>query len=123
MPIRHVVAVSLICAGALLAQRGGPAAQNAPAAAAEPTPIPPEASSVTDHELSLDGKALHYRATAGTLLIKDAEDKPDCSIFYVGYTLSGAGDLRTRPVTFLYNGGPGSASIPLHMASVVRCAW
>ena len=119
MPNRQIVVVSLICAGALLAQRG-PGAQNTAAAAAatESTPIPPEASSATEHELSLDGKALRYRATAGTLLINDAEDKPDCSIFYVGYTLDGAGDPRTRPVTFLYNGGPGSASIPLHMASV-----
>ena len=99
MQIRPIVAVSLICAGALLAQRG-PGAQNAPAAAAESTPIPPETSSVTEHELSLDGKALRYRATAGTLLITDAEDKPDCSIFYVGYTLDGVSDLRTRPGHF-----------------------
>ena len=48
----------------------------------------------------------------------DEEEKPSCSIFYVGYTLDGVSDPQTRPVTFLYNGGPGSASIWLHMGSV-----
>jgi carboxypeptidase C (cathepsin A) len=78
---------------------------------------PPEKSSVTHHDLSLDGKSLHYTATAGTLLIRDEDDKPYGSIFFVGYTLDGA-DPGKRPVTFLYNGGPGSASLWLHMGSV-----
>jgi carboxypeptidase C (cathepsin A) len=99
------------------AQRG-PGAQTPPAPAAEPTPVPPENSSVTDHELTLDGKTLRYAATAGNLLINDEEDKPYGSIFYVAYTLAGVTDSRTRPVTFLYNGGPGSASLWLHMGSV-----
>ncbi len=89
----------------------------APAEAAA-TPIPPETSSVTDHELSLDGKTIHYSATAGTLLIDGDDAKPYGTVFYVAYTLVGVSDLRTRPVTFLYNGGPGSASLWLHMGSV-----
>ena len=100
-----------------LAQRGGAAQTPAPAAG-DATPIPPETNSVTDHELTLDGKALRYNATAGNLLITDEEEKPYGSIFYVAYTLAGVSDLRTRPVTFLYNGGPGSASLWLHMGSV-----
>jgi len=117
MRIQYLFATFALCIGIGLAQRG-PAAQTLPAVAAEPTPIPPETNSVTEHDLALDGKTLHYVATAGTLLINDEEDKPYCSVFYVGYTLSGVTDPRTRPVTFLYNGGPGSASVPLHMASV-----
>jgi carboxypeptidase C (cathepsin A) len=117
MRIPYLLAVLALCAGGVLAQRG-PAPQTAPASAAEPTPVPPESGSVTEHDLALDGRTLHYTATAGTLLINDEEDKPYCSVFYVGYTLSGTTDPRTRPVTFLYNGGPGSASVPLHMASV-----
>jgi carboxypeptidase C (cathepsin A) len=78
---------------------------------------PVERSSVTEHQMNLDGKVLHYTATAGTLLIRDQDDKPYGSIFYVAYTLDGA-DPHTRPVTFLYNGGPGSASLWLHMGSV-----
>jgi carboxypeptidase C (cathepsin A) len=80
------------------------------------TPIPPEKPSVTHHELALGGKTLKYTATAGTLLIRDEEDKPYGSIFYVAYTLDGA-EAKARPVSFLYNGGPGSASLWLHMGS------
>jgi carboxypeptidase C (cathepsin A) len=82
----------------------------------ENTPVPPEKSSVTHHTLTLGGKTLNYTATAGNLLIRDEEDKPYGSIFYVAYTLDGA-EARTRPVSFLYNGGPGSASLWLHMGS------
>lgn len=119
MPLRLTVAVGLIFAGALLAQRGA-TSSNAGAAAptSEATPIPPETNSATDHEMTLDGKKLPYSATAGTLLIADEEEKPSCSIFYVAYTMKGVSDARTRPVTFLYNGGPGSASLPLHMAAL-----
>lgn len=81
-------------------------------------PVPPERTSVTKHDLVLDGRTLHYTATAGTLLIRDGEDEhPYGSMFYVAYTLDGA-DPNTRPVTFLYNGGPGSSTIWLHMGSV-----
>jgi len=81
-------------------------------------PVPPEKKSETHHDLNLDGKTLHYTATAGTLIIRDGEDDhPYGSIFSVAYTLDGA-DPNTRPVTFLYNGGPGSATIWLHMGSV-----
>jgi carboxypeptidase C (cathepsin A) len=104
------------------AQRG-PAARTTPAPATEATPVPPESKSVTEHELTLDGKTLRYAATAGNLLIDDEEDKPYGSIFYVVYTLAGVTDSRIRPVAFLYNGGPGSASLWLHMGSVGPCAW
>ena len=118
------IAPSLLCAVTLVAAapgafaQRGPGAQAAPAAATETIPAPPETSVVTDHELTLDGKTLRYAASAGTLLIDDEEEKPYGSIFYVGYTLAGVTDLRTRPVTFLYNGGPGSASLWLHMGSL-----
>jgi carboxypeptidase C (cathepsin A) len=82
------------------------------------TPVPPEKSSNTSHEITLDGKTLKYTATAGNLLIRDDEDQSNASFFYVAYTLDGVSDLRTRPLTFLYNGGPGSASMWLHMGSV-----
>lgn len=80
------------------------------------TPVPPEKASVTHHDITLNGRLLHYSATAGTLLIRDEEDKPTCSFFYVAYTLDGA-EAKSRPVSFLYNGGPGSATLWLHMGS------
>ena len=82
----------------------------------ENTPIPPERASVTHHQMTLNGKTLSYTATAGTLLIRDENDKPYGSMFYVAYTLDGA-EAKSRPVSFLYNGGPGSATLWLHMGS------
>jgi carboxypeptidase C (cathepsin A) len=79
-------------------------------------PVPAETTSVTHHELSVSGQAIHYTATAGNLLINDEKGKPNASIFYVAYTKDGS-DAATRPVTFFYNGGPGAASIWLHMGS------
>ncbi len=79
-------------------------------------PVPPEKPVATHHELTLDGKVLKYTATAGNLILRDEDDKPYGSIFYVAYTLDGA-EPGTRPVSFLYNGGPGSATLWLHMGS------
>jgi carboxypeptidase C (cathepsin A) len=90
-----------------------------PANAEKPlVPIPPVKSSVTEHEISLGGKVIRYTATAGNVLIAGEDEQPNASVFYVAYAQSGVTDLRTRPVTFLYNGGPGSASMWLHMGSV-----
>ncbi len=82
------------------------------------TPVPPEKNAVTSHEMTLGGKTLRYTATAGNLLIPGDDDQPTASMFYVAYTLDGVTDPRSRPLTFLYNGGPGSASMWLHMGSV-----
>jgi len=91
------------------AQATSPSPQSAPTSeiqkdtskdAAKETPIPPEKAVPTPHELTLEGKSLKYTATAGTLLIRDKQDKPYGSIFYVAYTLDGE-DPSTRPVSFL----------------------
>jgi carboxypeptidase C (cathepsin A) len=80
-------------------------------------PVPAETTTVTHHEMSLGGHSVRYTATVGNLVIKNDDDKPYGSGFYVAYTLDGA-EAKSRPVTFLYNGGPGAASIWLHMGSV-----
>jgi carboxypeptidase C (cathepsin A) len=79
-------------------------------------PVPSETNSATKHDITVGGRLIHYTATAGNLLIHDEQSKPNASIFYVAYTEDGA-DAKTRPVTFFYNGGPGAASIWLHMGS------
>jgi carboxypeptidase C (cathepsin A) len=86
------------------------------------TPIPAETTIVTQHTGTFAGRTVHYTATAGNLLIhssnsNEQNDKPDGSLFYVAYTEDGA-DPNTRPITFLYNGGPGAASLWIHMGSV-----
>jgi len=80
-------------------------------------PIPPERKVVTSHSVRIDGRNVAYKATAGTLLIKDDKGQPTVSMFYVAYTV-GDGKAAQRPVTFLFNGGPGSSSMWLHMGSV-----
>src|SRR5579872_6926100 len=113
--------VSLLLPALVFGQAAPPNPPPPPAGAAQErpaTPIPPESNSTSDHELSLNGKTLKYTATAGTLLIPGDDQQPYGSVFYVAYTLAEVKDLRTRPVTFLYNGGPGSASMWLHMGSI-----
>jgi carboxypeptidase C (cathepsin A) len=75
-----------------------------------------EQETVTHHSVAVNGRTLKYTATAGTLTIRDTEGKPTASVFYTAYTLDGANPQR-RPLTFFYNGGPGSASLWLHMGS------
>jgi carboxypeptidase C (cathepsin A) len=70
--------------------------------------------SVTRHSITVNGKPLRYTATAGRMPVKNGEGTTEALMFYVAYTLDGA-EAATRPVTFAYNGGPGSASIWLHM--------
>jgi carboxypeptidase C (cathepsin A) len=70
----------------------------------------------SEHSIVLNGRPLRYRATAGTLTIRDRDGKPTASVFYVAYT-SPPAPGRRKPVTFFYNGGPGSASLWLHMGS------
>lgn len=76
-----------------------------------------ETAVTTSHSLTLKGKPIAYKATAGTLVITDASGKPEGSLFYVAYTVEPQKGEK-RPVTFLFNGGPGSASLWLHMGSV-----
>ena len=81
-------------------------------------PIPPEKTSVSHGSVDIGGRAVRYSATAGTVLIRDdKEDKPEASVFYVAYTADDAKGSN-RPITFFYNGGPGSSSVWLHMGSL-----
>jgi carboxypeptidase C (cathepsin A) len=72
---------------------------------------------VTHHQITVDGKLLKYMATAGRLPIKRADGKIEAEMFFVGYTLD-APDAAKRPLTFAFNGGPGSSSIWLHMGAL-----
>jgi carboxypeptidase C (cathepsin A) len=78
------------------------------------TEVPPV---ITHHEITVNGKLLKYTATAGKLPIKRDDGKIEAEMFYVAYTLDGQ-DAAKRPLTFAFNGGPGSASIWLHMGAL-----
>jgi len=72
---------------------------------------------VTHHQITVDGKLLKYTATAGRLPIKRDDGKIDAEMFFVAYTLDGQ-EAGKRPLTFAFNGGPGSASVWLHMGAI-----
>src|SRR6202166_1015746 len=72
---------------------------------------------ITHHQVSVEGKMLKYSATAGRLPIKRGDGRIEAEMFYVAYTLDGQ-DSAKRPLTFAFNGGPGSASIWLHMGAL-----
>ena len=72
---------------------------------------------VTHHQISLDGKTLKYTATAGRLPIKRGDGKIEAEMFFVAYSVDGQ-DASKRPLTFAFNGGPGSATIWLHMGAL-----
>ncbi|MBX9816136.1 MAG: peptidase S10 [Proteobacteria bacterium SG_bin5] len=86
----------------------------AEADAAWPKPPVEEQAVVSKGNVTVKGVAIAYSATAGTLTIRDDDGKPTASVFYTAYTKDGGGK---RPVSFLFNGGPGSASLWLHMGS------
>lgn len=67
--------------------------------------------------VTINGRSYPYIASAGTLTVRDIEGKPTASMFYTAYTLDGVKSGTKRPVTFLYNGGPGSPSFWLRMGS------
>ncbi|TAJ20741.1 MAG: peptidase S10 [Planctomycetota bacterium] len=74
-----------------------------------------EAQVETQHTLTIGGRAHAYTATAGTLQLKEEDGKGRASLFYVAYVAEPKGEPRERPITFCFNGGPGSSSVWLHM--------
>src|SRR6476660_9260602 len=83
----------------------------------EKRPLPEEKVTQTRHILTLGGQKIAYTATAGTLLFKDDDGTPRASFFYVAYTEDGVKDPHARPVTFAFNGGPGAASLWVHLGA------
>ena len=92
-------------------------AEEAPARAEPPAP-PPPFKSVTAHKLATPKGELRYSVTAEEIYLRDAEDKATASFFTISYALDGVKDKDQRPVTFVFNGGPGSSSIWLHFGLV-----
>jgi carboxypeptidase C (cathepsin A) len=93
---------------------GGRAAGTASPAEAEQHRLPPD--SITKQTLALPGRTLAFSATAGSIRLFDDKGEPQADIAYTAYQLDGA-DPATRPVTFLFNGGPGAASAYLQLGA------
>ncbi|MAN66684.1 peptidase S10 [uncultured Hyphomonas sp.] len=85
---------------------------------AKETPDIPEAQSFTsDHTLRLGSKTVKYKTVAGETYLRDNKDEPTASVFSVSYVDTSTSSAAQRPVTFVFNGGPGSASLWLHMGA------
>ncbi len=106
--MQRLTAVCL-CLLALLTVSAAFAADKA-APAVKPAPLPKERSVVTHHSVVVGGKRIGYTATAGTLVLRNAKDQPEASVFYIAYTRDGVKNPAERPLTFAYNGGPGASS-------------
>jgi carboxypeptidase C (cathepsin A) len=117
--LRLAGAASLLLVGTLSAQRGpvpggrGGAGDGVNGAADEGVAAV-ERVSTTHHTGTIGGKSIAYTANTGTMVIRDDDGKPRATVFYISYTRDQE-DAATRPVTFFFNGGPGSASIWLDM--------
>ena len=81
----------------------------------EKKPVPEPQSFVTSHQGSFGGKTIKYRAIARETYLKNDSGDPVASIWSVSYLVEGVSDYSRRPVMFIFNGGPGSASVWLHM--------
>jgi carboxypeptidase C (cathepsin A) len=94
----------------------GTATGQDPDAAEEQVEEEPKAESVTtQHSVRIGGSTIRYAATAGLALIRNDDDEPTGLFGYTAYIREGVDDSSKRPIMFAYNGGPGSASIWLHM--------
>ncbi len=76
-----------------------------------------EKISQTRHSVTINGRQIPYTATAGTLALKKEDGTPLASVFFIAYTKDDVEDAGRRPITFTFNGGPGSSSVWLHMGA------
>lgn len=99
---------------------GHPAAGNSTGAAPAALVTAPAGPrlSVTAHSINIGGSALRYTATAGVEQIKDDAGKVQADMFFVAYTKQNVPDRGKRPITFVFNGGPGASSVVLHLDAV-----
>ena len=74
--------------------------------------------SVTKHQLKIGNDLLNYTATTGYMPMKDEKDTTKANLFFIAYTKDGDLDLAKRPIIFAFNGGPGSASLWVHMGAL-----
>jgi carboxypeptidase C (cathepsin A) len=140
-----IMATGLVCAQTPQPTPSQPPKPGKPEEKPEEFQTPPPV--ITEHTLTLpSGKTLKYKAIAGYLMLTDsskldgptepppkeeaspekakekpvdpAKGKPKAQVFYVAYVVTETGDPATRPVTFVFNGGPGSSAVWLHLGGV-----
>jgi len=91
---------------------------SSPASSPAAAPIPDKPLAVTHHTVVAGGKRIAYTATAGALTVNKPDETPGARVYFTAYTLDGVKDLAARPITFVFNGGPGSSSVWLHLGGL-----
>ena len=117
---RSAILATALCFAGLAARAQQSPPQPAPEKPKEEkkTPPPPEEKAVpTKHSIRIAGQEIKYTATAGTMLLKLEDGTPKASVFYIAYTKDDVSDAAQRPITFAFNGGPGSSSVWLHLGA------
>src|SRR5260370_6252964 len=103
----------------LRAQQAAPPTPTAPPTPPDaPKPLVKEPPTVTKHELRAGGKTLNYTATTGMMPIKSQQGEIEANLFYVAYPLDGTTAPAKRPLVVAFNGGPGAASVWLHLGCI-----
>lgn len=110
--LRKILASTLLLASLLAL----PALAAEPPKEGPPPGEPKERLSETSHRIRLGGQEIAYRALAGELLLRDEQEKPRALMFYTAYLAQGP-KTSERPITFVFNGGPGSSAVWLHMGA------
>jgi carboxypeptidase C (cathepsin A) len=110
-----LLTMGILAAVPLLAQ--DKPADKPPAAKADEKPDP-SAKFVKSHKIRIGNEDLAYTSTAEDVVLKDAEGKSTATFFTISYTRDGVANPEARPITFVFNGGPGSASVFLHFGLV-----
>ena len=76
------------------------------------------APSVTHHGVTIGGKRIRYTATAGTITLTEEDGTEKAEVFFIAYVKEDTTDFARRPLTFSFNGGPGSSSVWLHLGAL-----
>src|SRR5476649_1737233 len=116
LPLAAALAALLLSSVAIAADKKDDKAK--PDAKPDAALLQPQTSN-SEGSVSVEGHSISYKAVAGTLVLHgsgDKEDEPQVSMFYVAYMKKGV-EPGKRPITFIYNGGPGSATVWLHMGA------
>ncbi len=82
------------------------------------TELPVPEPLTRSHTMTVGGATLDYTTTTGCMSLKDGEGNHKANVFYIAYTKSNIHDTSHRPITFAFNGGPGSSSVWLHLGAL-----
>jgi carboxypeptidase C (cathepsin A) len=131
MPISAALFLALFAFAAQEPRPGEPSSAAEPAPKSEKSPdkksdkpgdkekpAPEEPPVVTHHQAKVGGKLLKYSVTTGLMPLKSETGETEASLFFMAYVADRTGSPRERPLTFSFNGGPGSSSVWLHLGAI-----